>query len=88
LMSAVPEPDPDAQRRPILLTGERPDPAHPPSGCRFRTRCLYATEICAEKVPPLKSAGENHQVACHHAARLNLKGALDFQTAKKECIVS
>lgn len=88
LMSAVPEPDPDAQRRPILLTGERPDPAHPPSGCRFRTRCRYATEICAAKVPPLQSMGENHQVACHHAARLNLKGALDFQSTTKESIAS
>ena len=54
LMSAVPEPDPDAPRRPILLSGERPDPANPPSGCRFRTRCGYATALCAERVPRLR----------------------------------
>ncbi|MCC2687653.1 MAG: peptide transporter ATP-binding protein [Rhizobiaceae bacterium] len=78
LMSAVPEPDPDAPRRPILLSGERPDPANPPSGCRFRTRCRYATAICADSVPPLRAVQEGHLVACHHAAALKLRGALDL----------
>ena len=58
LMSAVPEPDPDAPLRPILLEGERPDPANPPSGCRFRTRCRYATDLCAAEVPPLRELSE------------------------------
>jgi oligopeptide/dipeptide ABC transporter ATP-binding protein len=79
LMSAVPEPDPDAPLRPILLEGERPDPANPPSGCRFRTRCRYATEICAAEEPRLAERGGGHLSACHHAERLSLKGALDFR---------
>ena len=78
LLSAVPEPDPDAPRRPILLSGERPDPANPPSGCRFRTRCRYATPICADQTPPLAPADSDHQVACHHAKTLTLRGALDL----------
>ena len=81
LMSAVPVPDPDAARRPILLTGERPDPANPPSGCRFRTRCRYATQICADQPPPLGQAHGGHLVACHHADALQLRGALDFAAA-------
>jgi peptide/nickel transport system ATP-binding protein len=84
LMSAVPEPDPDAPRRPILLEGERPDPAHPPSGCRFRTRCRFATDICASELPPLRKLDEDHSVACHHADRLTLRGALDLRSGVSE----
>jgi peptide/nickel transport system ATP-binding protein len=80
LMSAVPEPDPDSARRPILLSGERPDPAHPPAGCRFHTRCPYATQTCRELAPPLRPLGDGHQVACHHADHLKLRGALDLRT--------
>ena len=76
LMSAVPEPDPDAPLRPILLEGERPDPANPPSGCRFRTRCRYATELCAAEIPPLREMSPGHEAACHYADTLQLKGAL------------
>jgi oligopeptide/dipeptide ABC transporter ATP-binding protein len=83
LMSAVPEPDPDAPRRPILLSGERPDPANPPSGCRFRTRCVHATEVCAAEVPKLRPMEEGHSVACHHADKLQLRGALDLRNASK-----
>ena len=86
LMSAVPEPDPDAPRRPILLTGERPDPANPPSGCRFRTRCRYATGVCAERIPELQDAGDSHAVACHHADQLVLRGALDFAEPGREAV--
>ena len=79
LMSAVPEPDPDAERRPILLSGERPDPAHPPTGCRFRTRCRYATETCTVLMPPLRPVGDGHLVACHYADDLKLRGALELR---------
>ena len=83
LMSAVPEPDPDAPLRPILLEGERPDPAHPPSGCRFRTRCRYATDLCAEMAPPLRAIGDGHFAACHYATSLSLQGALDLRTTEQ-----
>ncbi len=79
LMSAVPEPDPDSAPRPILLSGERPDPAHPPTGCRFNTRCPYATETCREVMPPLRPLGDGHAVACHYADDLKLRGALDLR---------
>ena len=75
LMSSVPEPDPSAPLQPMLLQGERPDPANPPSGCRFRTRCRYATELCAKAPVPVEIA-PNHFAACHYAKELSLKGAL------------
>jgi oligopeptide transport system ATP-binding protein len=69
LLSAVPIPDPDlsAQRTQIVLEGDVPSPISPPSGCRFHTRCRYATEICAQQEPPLVAHGtESHLAACHH----------------------
>jgi peptide/nickel transport system ATP-binding protein len=82
LMSAVPEPDPDAQLRPILLQGERPDPANPPTGCRFHTRCRYATDICSAAVPPVQDIGGGHFAACHYAQELTLQGAQDLRQQK------
>ena len=71
LMSAVPLPDPDAERaRPrTVLRGELPSPIRPPSGCRFRTRCPYAIERCAAEVPVLRPFA-NALVACHRAEEL------------------
>lgn len=67
LLSAVPIPDPDAskKRERIILEGDVPSPINPPSGCRFRTRCPKAMELCAKAVPEWKEATPNHWVACH-----------------------
>jgi peptide/nickel transport system ATP-binding protein len=68
LLSAVPVPDPvrERGRQRILLSGEVPSPAHPPSGCRFRTRCWKADERCATETPPLTRVDHTHEVACHY----------------------
>jgi oligopeptide/dipeptide ABC transporter ATP-binding protein len=70
LLSAIPQPLPGQHRQRIVLHGEVPSPINPPSGCRFRTRCPLAQEICAEKEPPLETkAGHSsgHLAACHFA---------------------
>lgn len=68
LVSAIPVPDPEQPVNPLALSGEIPSPADPPSGCKFHTRCPYATKICEESDPQLMDYGNRHMVACHRCA--------------------
>ena len=79
LLSAVPILDPEARKHKqrIMLTGDVPSPANPPSGCRFRTRCWKAQDICASEPPELVDRGQGHPVACHFAEAVQIVGGSD-----------
>jgi peptide/nickel transport system ATP-binding protein len=65
LLRAMPSMDPDRRTEASLLTGDPPNPINPPSGCRFRTRCAFAEEVCTRVSPALDDIAGGHQVACH-----------------------
>lgn len=66
LIDAIPIPDPNRKKNKRRIKGELPSPINPPQGCRFQTRCPYATDECIENDPELISTDDTHHVACHH----------------------
>ena len=65
LLSAIPIADPEEKKDRIILQGDVPSPANPPTGCTFHTRCSSCMEICRKECPDLKDVGRGHKVACH-----------------------
>jgi peptide/nickel transport system ATP-binding protein len=72
LLSSAPTPDPRAKRNRIVLRGEVPDPANPPSGCYFHPRCQYAQERCRTETPLLRETRPGHWAACHFSEELEM----------------
>ena len=78
LLSAKPVADPRVKKEQIILGGEIPNPARPPSGCYFHTRCRYCIDECKEVQPQLVEAAKDHFVACHRYEELDLKGVANM----------
>ncbi|MEH7333163.1 dipeptide ABC transporter ATP-binding protein [Neobacillus drentensis] len=70
LLSSIPVPNPTFSREKVILKGDVPSPIDPPSGCRFHTRCPFATERCKMEEPALREINKNHYVSCHFAEQL------------------
>jgi oligopeptide/dipeptide ABC transporter ATP-binding protein len=90
LLSAIPIPDPQENRRRdrIVVSGEPPNPIDPPSGCVFHPRCPRATEICREVEPPLARYPNGHLAACHHPLNVSaeeIKAAVRDETSPLTC---
>ncbi|MDB6001391.1 MAG: oligopeptide/dipeptide transporter, ATPase subunit [Rhizobacter sp.] len=75
LLSAIPLPEPGLQRERVLLAGDVPSPASPPSGCHFHTRCVHARALCSERTPLLEEEG-GHAVACHFWREISAPAAV------------
>ena len=74
LLSAIPKSSPRQRKQRIVLPGDVPNPANPPPGCAFHTRCRYAQDICKLETPPLREVQDSHLAACHFADTLQLAG--------------
>lgn len=77
LFSAVPVPDPDYKMNRIILKGDIPSPANPPSGCKFHTRCEKCRDICTREEPVFRELEPGHFVACHLYDDSGVSGAAD-----------
>ena len=75
LLSAIPNPDPEKRTKKAMLDGDVPSPVNIPSGCRFRTRCPYATQKCSDEVPISREIYPNHWIECHYD--------IDFASSKR-----
>jgi oligopeptide/dipeptide ABC transporter ATP-binding protein len=84
LLSAIPTPKAGGRRERIILTGDVPSPISPPSGCRFRTRCPAAQDVCATDDPPLIARPDGHQVACHFPGVLKPPDGLDQRLPEEQ----
>lgn len=73
LLSAIPMPERHSKRKKIILEGDLPSPANPPSGCIFHTRCFMAQDICSSQKPELKDIGNGHLCACHFCGKCSTK---------------
>lgn len=82
LLSAIPTTDPDHKKDPVILEGDIPSPIRPPSGCKFHTRCKYATEICKNVLPEFEEVVPGHFVACHHKINLDKIEPAEVKIAK------
>ena len=74
LLAAVPKADPKLRQKRTVVAGEVPNPANPPSGCRFHPRCPYAQAVCKVEEPALREVLPNHYASCHFAEQLTLRG--------------
>jgi len=88
LIAAIPEPDPAVERgkKAAGVTGELPSAVRPPSGCRFRTRCPAAREICVEIEPPLRQFGPGHEAACHFPLQDPIGGPVQAGVSAAEAV--
>lgn len=83
LLSAIPKSDPDDTKTRIVLPGDVPNPANPPTGCRFHPRCRYARAVCQAERPALREIAPGHHVACHLAEELKLVGVAPPEVSQK-----
>lgn len=70
LLSSIPVPDPTIKHERIILKGDVPSPINPPKGCRFHTRCPFATDLCQETEPELRELEKGHFVSCHMVEKI------------------
>ena len=82
LLSAVPVPDPRARSTRIVMQGDVPNPADPPTGCYFHPRCSYAQDVCRIETPTLEEITPGHFVSCHRAQELQLAGVAQVGTTQ------
>jgi peptide/nickel transport system ATP-binding protein len=86
LFSAVPSPDPFVKKKRIILQGEVPNPANPPTGCYFHPRCRYAIDKCVTDAPVFEEIEKGHFAACHRARELTLEGVVRLADGNQESV--